>query len=62
MPPTWTSGTMKMFGPPMWKNGSWSGATWSAVMPHEVIVLTEFQVTLPWVRMAPLGSPVVPPV
>ncbi len=62
LPPTWTSGTMKMLGPPTWKKGSWSAAEWPAWMPHDTMVLTLFQVMLPWVRIAPLGSPVVPPV
>ena len=34
----------------------------SGGMPQLITVLIEFQATLPWVRMAPLGRPVVPPV
>ena len=51
-----------MFGPPTWKKGNWSGATWSAVSPHDVMVFTLFHAMFPWVSIAPFGRPVVPPV
>ena len=53
---------MKTLSPPVWNSGALSMATSSPVSPQLTAVLIAFQAIFPCVRIAPLGSPVVPPV
>jgi hypothetical protein len=62
VPPASTSGAVNTLSPPVWKSGALRSVTSAPERPQLVFVLTALAVTERYVKMAPLGVPVVPPV
>lgn len=62
VPPLSSTGSVSMFSPAVWKSGADTSATSPATRSWSIRTLIAFQVMLPWVRVAPLGDPVVPDV
>ena len=62
MPPFMTIGIATMFRAATWNSGAQTRATSSDARSVSISTLAQFQVTLPWLRVAPLGRPVVPDV
>jgi hypothetical protein len=62
VPPFSRVGRAATVSPTTWNSGTTTSVTSAEVISTSTIVLTQFQIMLPWERTTPLGPPVVPEV